>query len=149
MNLTNDLSPFNYKNYNFITSNSVEITSEILYNAEKNIDRTNNQLVLNNILTNIELAIKIELSIFEYALIYCHTKQFSEEFIKIIYTDKFNEICDNLTNSHGIVNNMLKNDLINGNINPSYVGFMSPSQLNYNNWIKLIKKKEIKTLQCD
>lgn len=144
MNLIDNTSPFNYTNYNFVTSNSIEITNEILYNAEKNINRVHIQLNLNNILTNIELAMKIELSIFEYALIYCHTKQFSEEFIKIIYIDKFNEIYDNLTNSHGIINNTLKNSLINNNINPSHIAFMSPSQLNYDNWIKLIKKKEIK-----
>ena len=133
-------------NYNFLLNYSDEINIKTLHNAEKNIDRIQNQIILNSILVNIELAIKIELSIFEYALIYCHTRQFDENFIKMVYIDKFNEIYNNLTNSHGIINNTLKNDLLNNKIESSHIAFMSPSQLNEQNWIKEIKKKENKTL---
>ena len=67
----NTVSPFHHSQYEFITENSVDIKDEYIQNAEKVLNRAENQIKLNEILFDIDKSIKIELSIFEFSLIYC------------------------------------------------------------------------------
>jgi len=135
-------NPFNYKNYNFITENSVDIKDTWIKYAELNLNRAENQIKLNNILNDIDLAIKIELSIFEYALIYCQNNKFDQKFIIPVYQDKFHFIVSNINNIPGINNLTFKTEIINNNINPSFVAFLSPAQIHPKKWEHVIKKKE-------
>lgn len=143
----NTVSPFHHSQYEFITENSVDIKDEYIQNAEKVLNRAENQIKLNKILYDIEKSIKIELSIFEFSLIYCLNNNLSDNFIKAVYEDKLNSIIANLTDTKNINNKTLKNDLLSNKINPSYVAFMSPAQLHPQKWLYWVKKKEYKEIR--
>ena len=141
------ISPYHHTKYNFITENSVDINDNYIHYAETILERANNQIKLNNILNDIELSLKIELSIFEFALIYCLNNSLGENFLKSVYDDKLNNIISNITDTKNINNKTLREDLLNKKINPSYIAFMSPAQLHPEKWIYWVKKKEYKELR--
>lgn len=143
----NTVSPFHHSQYEFITENSVDIKDEYIQNAEKVINRAENQIKLNKILYDIDKSIKIELSIFEFSLIYCLNNNLNDNFIKTVYEDKLNSIIANLTDTKNINNKTLKKDLLSNKINPSYVAFMSPAQLHPQKWLYWVKKKEYKEIR--
>ena len=136
------LNPFNYSKYNFITENSIDIKDNWIQFAESTINRAINQTILSDLLMDIDIAIGIELSIFEYALIYCQNNKYHKNFIKPIYDDKFNFILTNIKNTPGINNYAFKQKLIENKINPSFVGFLSPAQIYPEKWNHVVKKKE-------
>ncbi len=139
----NDLtSPFNHSKYNFITENSEDIKDYWIQYAETNIPRAEFQVKLMDSLNDVDIALKIELSIFEYALIYCQNNKYSLNFIKPVYEDKFNSIITNIIDTPGITNTTFKQSIIDKQINPSYVAFLSPAQINPAKWQYIIKKKE-------
>ncbi len=84
----NTISPFHHSQYEFITENSVDIKDEYIHNAESVINRAENQIKLNEILLDIDISLKIELSIFEFSLIYCLNNNLNNNFIKAVYEDK-------------------------------------------------------------
>ena len=53
------VSPFNYKYYNFITENCIDIKDNIIQYAESILERAFNQIKLNEYINNIEIAFKI------------------------------------------------------------------------------------------
>ena len=139
-----ELSPFNNSKYDFITTNSVDIKDSYIQFAEKVLDRASNQMEINKVIQDIDLAIKIELSIFEYSLIYCLNNGYDSKFLKPIYGDKIHNILLNLNPNNHLENKTFKQNLLNGKINPKEVAFMSPSQLHPTKWNYWIKKKEYK-----
>lgn len=140
---TQIINPFSNVNYDFIIPNSVDIKDKFIQYAETCLDRSKTQTILSDILLNIDIGIKIELSIFEYALNYCLNNKYEINYIKPIYCDKFNEILVNLDeNKKGIENKTFKRDILSGKINPSNVAFLSPSQIHPLKWAHIIKKKE-------
>ena len=141
------ISPYHHTKYNFITENSVDIKDSYIHYAETILERAKNQVKLNNIINDIEISLKIELSIFEFALIYCLNNSLGENFLKSVYDDKLNNIISNITDTKNINNKTLKHDLLTNKINPSYVAFMSPAQLHPQKWLYWVKKKEYKELR--
>lgn len=137
-------SPFHYSKYNFITDTSVNIKEDYIQYAESIFNRAKNQININNIIQNIDIALKIELSIFEYSLIYCLNSGYDQKFLKAIYDDKIYNILANLDPDHYIANNTLKFDILNGKINPCFIAFLSPAQLHPAKWQYWVKKKEYK-----
>ena len=101
----NTVSPFHHSQYEFITENSVDIKDEYIQNAERVLNRAENQIKLNEILYDIDKSIKIELSIFEFSLIYCLNNNLNDHFIKAVY-DNSSRIrpgsgrADRLRNAH-------------------------------------------------
>jgi DNA-directed RNA polymerase subunit M/transcription elongation factor TFIIS len=138
------ITPFHHSKYNFITENSVDIKEDFIQYAETVLNRASNQLEINKIMQNIDIALTIELSIFEYSLIYCLNNRFDRKFLKSIYDDKIYNIVANLNPTHKINNITLKNDILNGTINPSYIAFLSPAQMHPSKWQYWVKKKEYK-----
>jgi DNA-directed RNA polymerase subunit M/transcription elongation factor TFIIS len=141
------ISPYHYTKYNFITENSVDIKESYIHYAETILERPLNQVKLNNIINDIEISLKIELSIFEFALIYCLNNSLGENFLKSVYDDKLNNIISNITDTKNINNKTLKQDLLTNKINSSYIAFMSPAQLHPQKWLYWVKKKEYKELR--
>lgn len=142
MEKINYTSPFNYSKYNFIIDNSIDLKDSWIQYAESCINRAKNQIILSNLLNNIDIALKIELSIFEYALNYCNNK-YDKQFIKPVYDDKFNFILANLDEcKKGILNKDFKNKILTNKINPNFVAFLSPAQIHPEKWSYVIKKKE-------
>lgn len=142
MEKINHISPFNYSKYNFIIENSVDLKDSWIQFAESSINRAKNQIILSNLLNDIDIAIKIELSIFEYALNYCNNK-YDKQYIKPVYDDKFNFILANLDEcKKGILNKDFKKKILANKINPNFVAFLSPAQIHPEKWSYVIKKKE-------
>ena len=150
MNLIEDpiikeyVSPFHNSNYDFITENSVDIKETFIQYAEKTLDRTSTQITINNIIKDIDIALKMELSIFEYTLVYCLNNGYEPQFLKPIYDDKVYNIIANLNPKHKIGNKTFMSDIISNKINPSYVAFMSPAQMFPIKWNYWVKKKDYK-----
>ncbi|AYV80152.1 MAG: transcription elongation factor TFIIS [Gaeavirus sp.] len=138
------ISPFHNSNYKFITENSIDIKESYIQYAENILDRTNTQLQINDIINDIDIALKMELSIFEYSLIYCLNNNYDNKFIKPIYDDKTYNIIANLNPTNRIQNQTFKKNILNNKINPSDVAFMSPSQVHPSKWNLWIKRKEYK-----
>ncbi len=135
-------SPYSYTNYDFVTENSVDIKENWIQYAENAIPRADYQMKLSNILFDVDIAFKIELSIFEYSLIYCQNHKFNMEFVKAVYEDKYQNIISNIIDTPGINNKTFKNLLLENKINPCYVAFLSPAQIHPDKWQYFIKKKE-------
>lgn len=142
MNLIEYTNPFHYSKYDFVFENSVDIKDSWIQFAESIIPRSKKQVELSNLLNNIDIALKIELSIFEYSLIYCQNNKFDKNYVQAVYEDKFYFIISNIEDRPEISNKTFKQNLLEKKINPSYVGFLSPSQIHPDKWNNIIKKKE-------
>lgn len=137
------ISPYNYSKYNFVTENSIDLKDNWIQYGETAIDRSTKQIILSNLLNDIDVAIKIELSIFEYSLIYCLNNKYDKNYIKPVYEEKFNFIVTNLdVNNVKINNQTFKSDILSQKINPAYVAFLSPQQVHPQRWANLIKKRK-------
>jgi DNA-directed RNA polymerase subunit M/transcription elongation factor TFIIS len=137
------LNPYAHTEYNFVIPNSVDLRHQFIQYAETCINRAEAQTILSNILLDIDIALKIELSIFEYALIYCSNNKYEPNYVKPIYQDKLNEIISNLDeNKKGVMNKTFKNNILSGKIDSSNVAFLSPAQIHPEKWVHIIKKKE-------
>jgi DNA-directed RNA polymerase subunit M/transcription elongation factor TFIIS len=139
-----EVSPFHNSKYDFITENSVDIKDSYIQYAEKVLDRAKNQIAINDVLSNIDLSLKIEMSIFEYALVYCLNNAYDLKFLKPVYDDKMYNILANLNPNSHLKNKTFKTNILNGKINPSEVAFMAPAQLHPEKWEYWIKKREYK-----
>lgn len=144
INYETETSPFHHSKYDFITTNAADIKDSYIQYAEKVLDRATNQMEINKVIQDINLALNMELSIFEYSLIYCLNNAYDSKFLKPIYNDKLQNIILNLNPNNHLKNKTFRQNLLNGKINSKEVAFMSPSQLHPAKWNYLIKKKEYK-----
>lgn len=136
-------SPFSYTKYNFVIPNSVDLRDNFIQYAESCINRASTQVKLSDLLIDIDIGIKIETSIFEYALIYCTNNKYEPNYVKPIYEDKLREIISNLDeNKKGIENKTFKKNILSGKIDPTNVAFLSPSQIHPQKWLHLSNKKK-------
>jgi DNA-directed RNA polymerase subunit M/transcription elongation factor TFIIS len=137
------IGPFNQSKYDFVIENSVDLKDNWIQHAELSIDRTKYQIKLNELLNDIDIAIDIELSIFEYALNYCLKNKYDKNYIKPVYEDKFNFLVSNIDPTNKFIKNLnLKSLLLKKKINPKYLAFMSAAQLHPDKWSYILKKKE-------
>jgi len=136
----NLISPFNHSNYNFLTTNANDINENIIQFAENNLNRVKYQLEFNNIFNDIDIALKIEFSIFEFTLIYIINKNLPFDYINAVYLDKINDIKQNLDPNNKIANKTLLHSIMSNSINPLTVAFLSPQQLHPEKWKYQINK---------
>jgi DNA-directed RNA polymerase subunit M/transcription elongation factor TFIIS len=136
------LSPYHYSKYDFITENKVDIKDAFIQYAEQVVNRAENQLLINKFINDIEKSIKIELSIFEYSLLYCINNNIEQTFLKSIYDDKILNILENLDPKSKLKNKTLLSNILYDHIDSSHVGFLSPNQIDPEKWVDIIKKKE-------
>ena len=137
------INPYSHTNYDFIIPNSIDIKDHFIQYAESCIDRAKTQMILSDVLLDVNIAIQIELSIFEYSLNYCMNNKYEQNYVRPVYYDKLNEILVNLDeNKKGINNKTFKKNILLGKIKPNSVAFLSPSQIHPEKWHHIIKKKE-------
>ena len=130
------------KEYNFMTESSKSIDNSLITFAEKVIDRGIYIMKLNKLLDNLKIAVYIELSIFEYALVHITVNNLESMFITAIYMDRFNEIYMNLDDNSYLENHSLKENILNGSLSPQIIAFLSPEQLHPAKWVEIIKKQQ-------
>lgn len=134
----------NFKSINPITTEFKNIDTELKKDLEKAVSRVT---VVNNLskeLNDIDAAIEIEASIYEFTIVYGIVKNIMGQLLSAIYNDKVYEVMSNLSKNSSVNNKYLKKNIINGKINAQQVGFMTPQEMNPDVWEKYIKKQELK-----
>tara|TARA_Y100000780_G_scaffold231258_1_gene256176 strand:+ start:1680 stop:2261 length:582 start_codon:yes stop_codon:yes gene_type:complete len=123
-----------FDSYEFKTEESNIISFNILKKAPSDFDRMNSKIKLMKYVP-FEIANKIELSIFEFTLITIESKKFHFDIINPVYNQKVNSIIANLNpNNKRFKNTVLLKSLLKNRIDPYFVAFLSPQQLNPDCW---------------
>lgn len=146
MNLTLEkpIPKFNIEKYNFITENSKDLDKKFIFFAEKNIDRAQHIIDFSSILNDIKKAISLEKGIFEFALIHTFMNNFQQKFVISVYLDKINEIKNNINGNEKINNQTLKQSILNGEIRPELVSFLSPQQMHPKRWAEIMSIRKFR-----
>lgn len=130
------------KQYGFFTKSGGDITYNIIKEAEKSIDRQYARQEINKYLENEILSIQVERGLFENSLISVIVKKFPDHFCFSIYMSNLYNICYNLDQTNENINNQtLCYGILNGEINPLFVAFLSPQQMHPKRWENVIQKK--------
>lgn len=125
---------------NFITENSRDISNEMISYATSNIDRSSYIIKLANLLNDINIAILIEGSIFEFSLIHATLNNIDKDLLCAIYNDKFIDIFMNLDETSRLDNKTFRPSVLQGIINPKLTGFLSPDQMHPESWAPILEK---------
>ncbi len=129
--------------YGFITDHSKDLDVKVINTAEEQINRKENILKIDESIRNIRKSLKIETSIFEFSLLHAFMNNLNTKFIPAIYNDKLNDIMINLDPYNPrIQNKTLKYAIINDEIKPEFIAFMSPEQMHPQRWSEIIVKKK-------
>lgn len=135
-----DIKKLSLLKSNFITENSRDISDELILYAVMNIDRSTYTIKLASLLNDINVAISIELSIFEFSLIHATLNNIDKQLVPSIYNDKFVDIYMNLDQESRINNKTFKQSILQGIINPKLSAFLSPDQTHPENWAPILNK---------
>lgn len=144
MNLDNFEESKNILKKDFCTDNSKDIKEEYIIYANKNLKRPETILNIYKSILDPQLAEKIEKSIFEFSLVYVSLNNQDEKMTVPVYNDKYEDIIMNLNPDSYYKNKTLKTKLINGQIKPELIAFLSPDQIHPENYSKLLQKMETK-----
>ena len=126
----------------FITEKSKDISIDTIKRINKILNRKETIIKIDDILNDITKSILMELGIYEYAIVYALNNNISEKLILPIYTDVTDNILSNIDQKSKIKSVQLLENILNDNINPQYVAFLSPDQLNPAIWADIINKKK-------
>jgi DNA-directed RNA polymerase subunit M/transcription elongation factor TFIIS len=130
------------KLYNFMTDIANDIPYELLVEAEKTIDRKSSVVQLMKYLKDYMLAIELEKGLFEYVLTHVLTKKLQFHYCYPTYLMALDSICRNLDiNNKDVNNKTLCPAILKGEINPSLVPFLSPTQIHPKRWLSVLQKK--------
>lgn len=113
---------------NFITENSKDIQNDMIIHATSNIDRTTFVIKIAKLISDINIAILIEASVFEFALIHATLNSLDKQLVYAIYDDKLSDICMNLDETSRLGNKSFRSYVLEGIIDPKLVAFLSPDQ---------------------
>lgn len=130
------------KREKFITDNAVDLEYKFINYAKNNIDRTKQTLLFNSILQDYHKAKELEKGIFEFSLIHTYLNNFEKKFIISVYNDKCFDIMQNINGNEKVNNKTLKNVILNNEIKPMLIAFLSPQQLHPTKWIDLLNLKK-------
>jgi len=96
------------------------------------------------VLQNINIAILIEASVFEFTIGTIFINGIDPKFIPSIYGDKLFNIVNNIDPDSTIGNTFLKNKLLKNEIEPRNLAFMTNEQLFPERWEKLTRKRDLR-----
>jgi DNA-directed RNA polymerase subunit M/transcription elongation factor TFIIS len=133
-------SPYNYKNYNFVTKKAIDLKNEWIKYADNEIERAEATCLINNELRDIHKSVSIEFSIFEFSLVYCKDNNYDITFVPDVYLDKLNFIISNIRKDDKINNTSFKKSILSNTINLRYIAFLSPYQVHPDKWHMYIAK---------
>jgi DNA-directed RNA polymerase subunit M/transcription elongation factor TFIIS len=128
----------------FLTENISGIDKQNITYLDENVDRSLTINKLATALKDIDVAIQLEAGIFEFTIVYSTMKNYMASIMSAIYIDKLNDIIINLDENNVIQNKTLKNDLLNGKINPQLLAFLRPQDLHPEGWDELVRKCNLK-----
>ena len=145
------------KKYNFKTEHSKDLTLDLINKAEDGIDRKE---AIDKLKVAIKsevkakskqdkLATELEHSVFEFSLIYVLTNKLLDMFVISVYQDKLQDIIDNLNKRSCVTNKYLLLALKNNKLDTHTVAFLSPIQLNPDNWEESVKREKLRKQKED
>lgn len=129
------------KMFDFRTSASNTIREDVMKYCIDHLDRKSAIFEIEKYVP-LHFAVHIEQGILEFIMILnsCDSSDVLE-FITYTYKDKINDICLNLDkNNKRIENKTLYDALIEGNLDPYFLAFMTPQQLHPVRWSKELEK---------
>ena len=103
----------------------------------KLVDRSNNVINLGLILQNMDYGKDIEMSIFEYSLLYIINGHYPDSLFYSVYTNKIEAMTDTIKNNP-IIKQHINKDLIN----PKFIAFIPNQNLCPERWENIIKKQK-------
>nr|QBK89099.1 MAG: transcription elongation factor TFIIS [Mimivirus LCMiAC02] len=127
----------------FISPQKKYITNEILQNFAVDIKRNETLLRFKNCIDDINTIICIEAGIFEYTVVYNIINNLSEWAYTAVYESKLNDILQLLDKNSSVYNKKLKTNIKNNLISAQKLPFMTPQELDPDNWKTLIDKREL------
>lgn len=133
----NQINKIILDNYNFKSKNITNINTKLLQ-FTKDIDRYTNILSIFNIIKNKDMSVNIENGIFEFSILHVISQNIDYKYVVNVYNDKSFDIIHNLTNNYKYLFNSMENNIIN----PYFLAFLSPHELNPEKWMHIINKKE-------
>jgi DNA-directed RNA polymerase subunit M/transcription elongation factor TFIIS len=116
---------------------------DLIPNSQKknyDLQRVKIVSVINSYLNDIQNSIKIEAGIFEFAIVYCHTKNYEPEYFYSVYQEKLDEILQYICSKSYLYNERIINGINDGTVDAQKIAFMKPEDIMPENW-DLIKKK--------
>lgn len=117
-----------------------------LLNEATKINKKKSTKLLKNYIKWDFIVDEIEKGIFEHSILYIHINQLDECMLKNIYKYELLKICENLDTNNMIINNQtLKPSILNFQLKPYYIAFLSPEELHpvrYANVLIKISTKE-------
>lgn len=128
---------------NFKTKNSLDINMDLILYAFKCIDRRESIKKLRNIIDLNNIVYYLERGIFEFSLLHITNFNLNYNLLESVYNDKLYDLCCNLDiNDKKINNKTLLPTILEGNIDPHFIAFLSPEQLHPMRWNDIILKKQ-------
>jgi DNA-directed RNA polymerase subunit M/transcription elongation factor TFIIS len=127
--------------YGFKSAYSSDLSIKLIDYAQENIDRIGTVIKIAPLLFSTEMAKKLELGIFEFALIHVTINNLDQNIITAIYNDKVADIMINLDKNSYVNNNTLLPTITSGAIDPQLIAFLSPQQLHPARWDDILSKK--------
>jgi len=102
-------------------------------------------LTLNSILNDVDLATKVEKSIYDYTVdkstIKCIDENIENKYFKRIYVNKLISLYNNLDSDAYIQNKNFLNRIKLGEINPEEIAFLSPQEIHKELWQKYLDRQ--------
>lgn len=102
-------------------------------------------LTLNSILNDLDLATKVEKSIYDYTVdkstIKCIDENIENKYFKRIYVNKLISLYNNLDSDAYIQNKNFLNRIKLGEINPEEIAFLSPQEIHKELWQKYLDRQ--------
>ena len=106
---------------------------------EKNIKRYKILLKLDKIINDTQISFDIENSIFEYSVTYITNKNLNETYFKPIYKNKYRTLIAELKKNKEFYNK-IKNKIID----PKFIAYLTPYQIEPENWKIFFDKQAIR-----
>ena len=135
------------KRQKFIMTNSCYLPISLIKFAETQVDRKKTVDNIDKFINCLCVSVQIEKGLFEFTLNYIKTSLLEQTDFNAIYTDKLNEICDNLDMKNDNINNQtLMPALLDGSISPQTLSFLKMYQLHPQQWKHIIDKNNLRDL---
>jgi DNA-directed RNA polymerase subunit M/transcription elongation factor TFIIS len=120
-----------FKTLKYIFPDTINYFDKLTYLSNA-VNRAQTVMDLHKITNNLDRCIEIEAGIFEFAIMYTHTKNVVIDLLPAIYKDKFNEL-------KNILAKKIKYKVKSG----QNIAFLTPQELLPENWEFLKRKQEL------
>jgi DNA-directed RNA polymerase subunit M/transcription elongation factor TFIIS len=128
---------------NFKTKNSLDINMDLILYSFTCINRCESIKKIQEIIKNNDISYSLERGIYEFSLLHITNLNLNYNLLQSVYNDKLYDLYCNLDIHDKKINNKtLLPTILEKNIDPHFVAFLSPEQLHPMRWNDIILKKQ-------